>query len=125
MKNICSNCEAENDSISKYCSVCGHQLPVAAHDVTPTTDTTQQKKAPKQDKNFSLKTILGFIIGFAIMFFVSRQLFSPSSIDKQLVEMSNEVNKNCPMRMDQYTSLKNVMVLPDKTIQYNYLMLRR
>jgi hypothetical protein len=122
MKTICSNCEAENNLTAKYCSVCGHQLPAVAHDVIPTANTTQQKKAPKQEKKFSFKTILGFIIGFVIMFFVSRQVFGSPSMDKQLVEIANQLNKTCPMRVDQYTTLKNVVALPNKTLQYNYIL---
>ena len=122
MKNSCSHCEAENDPIAKYCSVCGHQLPVVAPDVTTTTATPQQNKAPKQNKKLDFKTILGFIVGFAIMFFVSRQVFGPPSMDKQLMEIANELNKTCPMRIDQYTTLKNVAALPNKTLQYNYIL---
>lgn len=56
------------------------------------------------------------------MFFVTQSFFKPS-FDKQLVEFANEFNKNCPMNLDEYTLLKNVVALPNKTVQYNYTLI--
>ena len=56
------------------------------------------------------------------MYFVGQQLFK-SSIDTKLAEFANQFNKTCPMTIDQYTTLKNVVALPDKTIQYNYILI--
>lgn len=119
MKNICSNCEAENEINSKYCSVCGYKLPLLESQNIATE--INQPKVAKPKRQFDLKTFLGFIVGFIIMFFVTQSFFKPS-FDKQLVEFANELNKNCPMTMDEYTTLKNVVALPDKTIQYNYIL---
>lgn len=118
MKTICSNCEAENDSNSKYCANCGYTLANnESENITP-----EIKEAPsKPEKKFNIKTLLGFVVGFVIMFFVTQSLFKPS-IDKQLTETANEINKSCPMRVDQYTTLKNAVALPGKTIQYNYIL---
>jgi hypothetical protein len=55
------------------------------------------------------------------MLFVTQSFFKPS-FDKQLVEFANEFNKNCPMNIDEYTTLKNAVALPNKTIQYNYIL---
>lgn len=119
MKNICSNCETENDVNAKYCSACGYKLPIIEK---PNNSTeTEPKKTIKPKRKFDLKTFLGFVVGFIIMFFVTQSLFKPS-IDKQLADFANEFNKNCPMNIDQYTTLKNVVALPNKTIQYNYIL---
>jgi hypothetical protein len=120
MKNICSNCEAENEITSKYCSVCGYKLPLTENQDAKIE--IEQPKATKPKRKFDLKTFIGFIIGFIIMFFVTQSLFKPS-FDKQLVEFANEFNKNCPMNLDEYTLLKNVVALPNKTIQYNYTLI--
>lgn len=120
MKKICSNCEAENEITSKYCSVCGYKLPLIENQDTKTE--TEQPKATKPKRKFDLKTFIGFIVGFIIMFFVTQSFFKPS-FDKQLVEFANEFNKNCPMNLDEYTLLKNVVALPNKTIQYNYTLI--
>ncbi|ABQ06763.1 zinc ribbon domain-containing protein [Flavobacterium johnsoniae] len=119
MKNTCLNCENENNTNAKYCSACGYQLH-GTEDQNSST-ATAPRKAAKTDKKFDLKTLLGFTIGFAIMFAATQFFFKPS-MDKQLTEFANEFNKTCPMSVDQYTTLKNISVLPDKTIQYNYVL---
>ena len=55
------------------------------------------------------------------MFFVTQSFFKPS-VDKQLADFASEFNKNCPMNLDEYTTLKNAVALPNKTIQYNYIL---
>jgi hypothetical protein len=119
MKTICSNCEAENEINSKYCSVCGYKLPLLENQNVKTE--IEQTKVTKPKRKFDLKTFLGFVVGFIIMFFVAQSFFKPT-FDKQLVEFANEFNKNCPMNIDEYTTLKNVVALPNKTVQYNYIL---
>lgn len=119
MKTICSNCEAENEINSKYCSVCGYKLPLLENQNVKTE--IEQTQVAKPKRKFDLKTFIGFIVGFIIMFFVTQSFFKPS-FDKQLVEFANEFNKNCPMNIDEYTTLKNVVALPNKTVQYNYIL---
>ncbi|RKR09239.1 hypothetical protein C8C83_0859 [Flavobacterium sp. 90] len=119
MKTICSKCEAENDSSLKYCSNCGYEL--SGNEKENITPEIKKEIPVKSERKFSLKTFLGFIVGFAVMFFVTQSLFKPS-IDKQLTEIANEMNKSCPIRVDEYTTLKSVVALPEKTIQYNYIL---
>jgi hypothetical protein len=119
MKNICSNCEAENEINSKYCSVCGYKLPILENQKMKTE--SEQTKVTKPKRKFDLKTAIGFIVGFIIMFFVTQSFFKPS-VDKQLADFASEFNKNCPMNLDEYTTLKNAVALPNKTIQYNYIL---
>lgn len=119
MKTICSNCEAENEMNSKYCSVCGYKLPLL--DTQNVKTKIGQTKLIKPKRKFGLKTFFGFVVGFITMFFVTQSFFKPS-IDKQLAEFANEFNKTCPMNIDEYTTLKNVVALPNKTIQYNYIL---
>lgn len=120
MKPVCSNCEAENEINSKYCSVCGYKLPLSENQNIKTE--IEQTKGTKPKRKFDLKAFFGFVVGFIIMFFVAQSFFKPS-IDKQLVEFANELNKTCPMNIDEYTILKNVVPLPNKTIQYNYTLI--
>jgi hypothetical protein len=119
MKKNCPNCQAENDFSSKYCSICGFKLPITdSENLKPEVEDLKVKKTKRK---FDIKTFIGFIIGFIIMFFVTQSLFKPS-IDKQLVEFANEINKTCPINIDEYTTLKNIAVLPNKTVQYNYVL---
>jgi ribosomal protein L37E len=119
MTKQCTNCETENHIDSKYCSICGYTLPIVEEKSNISEVPTKDKK--KSNKKFDMKTMVGFMVGFIVMFFVSQQLFKPS-LNKQLVEIANEINKTCPTRIDQYTTLKNVVALPNKTIQYNYIL---
>lgn len=119
MKIICTNCEAENDANAKYCSICGFKLPVIENPEQTTELKNLNEKKPK--KKFDIKTLIGFLIGFGVMFYVTQYLLSPS-VDKQLVKVANEMNKSCPMNIDEFTILKNVIALPNKTIQYNYTL---
>jgi hypothetical protein len=120
MKKICTNCEAENNIDSKYCSICGHQLPII--EMQNEKVISEPKKKIFEKRKYNLKTILGFAFGFSIMFFVTQYFFNPS-IDKQLTGFANEFNKTCPMIVNEHTTLKNVVALPDKTIQYNYMLI--
>jgi hypothetical protein len=119
MKNICSNCQEENNGNSKYCSICGYKLPILENKNVKTEYEPLHVSKPK--RKFDLKTFIGFIIGFVIIFFATQSLFKPS-IDKQLVEIASEMNKTCPMNVDEFTILKNVVALPDQTLQYNYIL---
>ena len=119
MKTICSNCQAENDKSSKYCSICGFKLSIL--ETQDIENNIEQKKETKPKKKLELKTLIGIAVGVAVGLFVTQSIFHPS-IDKQLAEIANEMNKTCPMNIDQYTTLKNVVALPNKTIQYNYIL---
>lgn len=119
MQITCTNCQAENESSSKYCNICGFQLPVVA--IPEVEEVIDKGKMTKDKRKFDLKTFLGFIVGFIVMFFVAQSLFKPS-IDTKLADFADEFNKTCPMTVDEYTTLKNVVALPNKTIQYNYVL---
>ncbi len=121
MKNTCIHCHAENDLASKYCSTCGYALPVVQAETN--NDAVKTEKKPKNKTNLNVKTVIGIVIGSVFGYYISQLIFNPSqSVDKKLTEMAEEMNKNCPMRLDEYTSLKNVVALPNKTVQYNYVL---
>jgi hypothetical protein len=115
--NICTNCKTENSITAKYCSICGFKLA----EIEISNTTASLKKEEKRKPKFDFKTILGFIVGFVVMFFVAKTLFSPT-FDKQLVNLANEMNKVCPMILDKHTTLQNVVASPDNTIVYNYVL---
>lgn len=115
MKVTCSNCQTQNSNQSKYCSICGYKLPIVNN---PDANETQQV-ASKPKKSFDIKRFLGFAIAFVVAFFVVQMIFKPS-IDSDLSEVANEINKTCPMNVDKFTTLLNVAALPNKTLRYNY-----
>ena len=40
-----------------------------------------------------------------------------------MVEVASEINKSCPMMIDQVTRLDNAIALPGNSIQYNYTLI--
>ena len=121
MKLICSNCQTENNGNSKYCSACGYELPLVENEILQNNNTLPIEAKAK--KKIDLKTTIGIIIGVVFGLFVTQNLFKPS-VDSQLMAIADEMNKSCPMTIDQYTTLKNVIALPKNTIQYNYILVQ-
>ncbi len=116
MKNTCPNCQAANENGAKYCSVCGHELSM------PQINGSRTKSAPvKSQKNSYLQPILIFVVCFAAAYFGTRYFMKPS-LDKELQGIATELNKKCPMKVDEYTTLNKVQTFPGKIIQYNYAL---
>lgn len=82
--------------------------------------------------------VLGVVVGIVVLvlaFNAGKKVFSKktstdkeltskqSDFDKVLIQTSNEINKSCPMLVDQETRLDNTDVLPGKTLIYNYTLL--
>lgn len=118
----CTHCEAENPSTSKYCSVCGYQLPISV--IQSTTETplkAVQKPKPKLLKVIA-GSVIGCLIGFALAYGVKQAFFKPS-IDQELMAIASEFNKSTPMMIDNDTRLDNSIALPGKVLQYNYTLI--
>ncbi|MDR3235860.1 MAG: hypothetical protein LBT48_03940 [Prevotellaceae bacterium] len=65
-------------------------------------------------------TIVGIVVGMLLGSYAVSLVFKKPSIDQELVKISNELNKSCPMMIDAVTRLDHTMALPDNTFQYNY-----
>jgi hypothetical protein len=72
------------------------------------------------NKKQIISMIIGAVIAAVSYQVVSRVIFSPPSIDSQLIKVANEVNKNCPFMVDQYTRFDNTIAGPGKSLAYNY-----
>lgn len=70
---------------------------------------------------------LGVIVGIVVLvlaFNAGKELFSKqSAFDKVLIQTSDEINKSCPMMIDQETRLDNTDAIPGKILRYNYTLL--
>lgn len=69
------------------------------------------------------KKILGVVVGivtFALVSLGVQQLFFKPSFDKAIREAASELNKKCPIMIDQDTRLDSAQVLPEKVFQYHY-----
>jgi len=84
----------------------------------------------KKIKRISL-TIIGVIVGLIIASLlkeiisdvIAKKHISNQeeiSFDKTLVHTVNQINSICPIMVDEETRMDNAVVLPNKTIQYNY-----
>lgn len=118
-KLTCTNCGKDNKTNAKYCSDCGHELPKIKIEVDE----------PKFKQNDSFKTnngkkLIGIVVGaiaFGLSYFAVQQIFfAPPSIDKILMQTASEINKTCPVMVDQFTRLDNSLALPNNSFQYNY-----
>jgi hypothetical protein len=128
--NKCNNCEKENVDLVKYCSECGYKLN-SVEEVVTSLQSNQSKNIekkpniennPKAEKLKKLKTTIGFLVGFGIMTFTTNYFFKKPTFDKAMIEISNELNENCPITLDSETRLDNTVVLPNNIFQYNYTL---
>jgi hypothetical protein len=117
----CSNCGADNSTKARYCSNCGYELPKITNDFISSDVQQERLLKPRNNKNY-----IGIVVGvafFAIAYFGTQKLFFNSgSIDKEMMNVANEINKSCPMMIDSETRLDNTVAMPDKVFQYNYTL---
>lgn len=66
------------------------------------------------------KKIVTVIPVFVLTAVITTQLLSKKDIGYELVKMSEEINKNCPVMVDEATRLDSVSVVDSKSVQYNY-----
>ena|SRR5688572_23902767 len=80
----------------------------------------EQTGIPQKKKN------IGVIVGVATFLVVSvvvQQLFfKPATFDKAMMEAASELNKSCPLMVDQDTRLDNAAAMPGNVFQYNYTL---
>ncbi len=70
-------------------------------------------------ENKKKKIVTGIPV-FVLTAVITTQLLSKKDIGNELVKMSEEINKNCPVMVDEATRLDSVSVVDSKSVQYNY-----
>lgn len=123
----------ENISKAKYCIECGFELPKIIKEVVPEVQTTVKPK--KKRKYVSLLVIISLIVitlsvlgYFTYQKLVENKVFETienviNTAKNPLQLIANEMNKSCPMMVDEETRLDKV-TLPSKTVfQYNYTLI--
>ncbi|MGE5427106.1 MAG: hypothetical protein ACM3O8_04360 [Methylococcaceae bacterium] len=123
-KVTCTTCGSENKVNHKYCFNCGYELPkVVVEEVQDNTIELIHKR--KKRRNL----IIGFVVAFTVIGLMSATVLSMQKIIKPLftgkiLETAvSEVNKGCPMMIDQYTRLDSASVISDNSLQYNYTLI--
>ncbi len=116
----CNKCGADNKLSSRYCSQCGYELPGinAETQVSESNDDVHKLR-----RNKRLGSIIGVIVFVFVSFAIQQIFFKSPSFDKILVNTASEINKTCPLQVDQYTRLDNTVALPNNTFQYNYTLI--
>jgi hypothetical protein len=126
---ICPNCGTENAPNNRYCSRCGHSLPVPE----PQPMAEQQKPLmgnPAPRSHVVMGVVMGIVLLFLVGFAISKALNfdklmsmnKDSLYEYALSTIAEQTNKSCPIIIDSLTRMDNVTVLPGNTFQYNYTL---
>ncbi len=119
-KVTCTHCGEDNKTNARYCSNCGYELSKVV-----TANPNQPNQQSQKSEPTNRKPLLGIVVGiiaFGIAYFAVQQVFSPPSIDQQLMKTASELNKSCPVMVDADTRLDNTITTPEKRFQYNYTL---
>lgn len=145
----CNNCGHYNEVKTEYlvfCSNCNKKLDNNYSDWTKrnsdktfddfkqqfctTEKTNTEKSAHKTKKVKGLKYWIGFAVAFAIFYAIGQiggeklvGLFRKPAFDKAMMETASEINKSCPIMIDNATRLDNAIAMPDNVFQYNYTLI--
>ncbi len=120
-KTTCTNCGNENAATNKFCSRCGYALPKIETEI-PTSNFQQHSLESKSKKKNIAGLIVGLISFFLVYWAVQHFIFKAPSFDTQLNALASEINKSCPMMIDQETQFDNAIAMPGKVFQYNYTL---
>lgn len=104
-----------DDYKNMVCSTISMEMPVIK----------RKSKTPK-----IILIVAAALVFITMMFFIGKfvrenvvGLITKFTTDKALNQIANELNKSCPLMVDNETCLDNVTVLSDNTLQYNYTLI--
>lgn len=123
-KVTCTTCGSENKPNLKYCFNCGYELPKVVVEVVH-DNTIELLHKRKKRKNL----IIGLVVAFTVVGIMSATVLSmqkaikPFFTGKILDTAVSEVNKGCPVMVDQYTRLDSASVVAENSMQYNYTLI--
>lgn len=88
-----------------------------------------QEAAARPRHRLNYKFWIGFFLTFVLFYVVGQfagdkivAFIRTPSIDKTMMAIAGELNKSCPIMVDNATRLDNSIALPDKVFQYNYTL---
>lgn len=114
----CSHCQTDNKITSKYCSACGYELPKPE----PADNLLQEPVKTTGSRRKSVGIIGGILAAGLTYWGVNHFFFKSPSFDEVMMEVASELNKTCPVMVDQHTRLDNAIALPENSFQYNYTL---
>ncbi|MCL3781410.1 hypothetical protein EMN47_13550 [Prolixibacteraceae bacterium JC049] len=74
----------------------------------------------QKNKKKRIGRIIGVVCGVIAFFLVKQFVFAPESFYEAMQHAVDELNKSCPMMVDEQTRLDNAEALSDDVFQYNY-----
>ncbi len=81
------------------------------------------EQTDKKKKNIS--ALIGIIAGAATLILVQQLLFKSPTRDRVMMQVASEINKSCPIMVDDETRLDNAVALPGNTFQYHYTLVNK
>ena len=132
---FCSNCDKKMDN--NYTSWVKRNPDKSFDDFKRIVCTTEvhETRRPKSKSKSGTKMVLKILLGIAVvvgLFFVVGQFagetlmeyFKKTVYDKSMMVVASEVNKSCPIMIDNATRLDNAIALPNNVFQYNYTLVK-
>ena len=116
----CNKCGADNKITTRYCTQCGYELPKnnsGANEAKVTGEALQTKKSKR------LAAIAGVTASVIASFVVQQIFFKTPSVDELLAKTAIELNKTCPVAVDEYSRLDSAVALPERSFQYYYTLI--
>jgi hypothetical protein len=84
----------------------------------------KQSPVKKNDTKIRmLFLLLGAVIATGIILGIRKWSPAKPTVEKQLTVLANEVNKNCPVMVDQGTRFDNVILMPGNIYQFRYTLI--
>lgn len=117
----CNKCGVNNKLTTRYCTQCGYELPKnnsEASEPKLTGDSPQVKRGKK------LGSIIGITASLIASFAVQQIFFKAPSVDEVLAKTASELNKTCPVMVDEYSRFDSAVAFPDRSFQYNYTLIK-
>jgi len=119
----CNHCSAVVKGNYRFCPECGFELPHIEKKLEDKPEIAEYRQA---ERKFPLIPVAIFVVGLVVLFGVhylwKSEPVASGNVDynEEFVKIADEMNKSCPVQVDQETRLDNVVVLPMNTVQYNY-----
>lgn len=119
---LCNRCGTDNTDNSRFCKGCGYELPKPVQVEQPVVAPPRKKSKKKLFIGIGIVAVLAIItcIGFGVVYAGKHFLKSAQVTDTVLTKMADEMNKICPMMIDQYIRLDKGTALPEKKFQYDF-----
>ena len=76
----------------------------------------------RRNKSILLTNIL-IVVGLSIVMIGCDYFFKPPSFEEVMKEPTKELNKKCPVMIDQETRFDSGVILPNKAFEYNYTLI--